>query len=192
MSITPSDDGGRTWQRSDGTPYTLPIAEDDAEKLYDCGRHGVWLKDIQLDSRGNPYILFLDADIDTYESAWKVLGHVGGEWKLSEITHSDHMYDSGGIVFVSDDDIRVYGATTASQPQEDGGEIEEWRSTDGGETWRNTRHLTEGSQYSHNHVKVVFNHQAGDGAVRIFWSYGDSVFPPETDEVRLYCYGERG
>ncbi len=124
-----SDDGGRTWQRSDGTPYALPIGEDDAEKLYDCGEHGVWLKDIQLDSQGNPYILFLDADIDTYESAWKVLRQVEGEWKLSEITRSDHMYDSGGIVFVSDDDIRVYGATTTSQPHEDGGEIEDLTRT---------------------------------------------------------------
>jgi len=22
------------------------------------------------------------------------------------------------------------------------------------------------------------------------WSYGDSVYPPETSEVLLYCYGE--
>jgi len=185
-----SDDGGRTWQRSDGTPYELPITESTAEKLYDCGQHGVWLKDIQLDAQGNPYILFLDSETETYQSDWMVLRHVGGEWKLSKVTHSDHMYDGGGLVLLSDQDIRIYGATTPSQPHEDGGEIEEWQSTDGGETWVNTAHITHDSRYSHNHVKVVHNHQAGVGDLRMFWSYGDSHSPPETRDVSMYCYGE--
>lgn len=186
-----SDDGGRTWKRSDGTPYELPIGAETAEKLYDCGQHGVWLKDIQLDSRGNPYILFLDAEIETFKTQWKVLRRTSEGWRVSQVTEGDHMYDAGGIVFVADEDIRVYGPTTPSQPQEDGGEIEEWQSTDGEETWTNTKHITQGSKYSHNHVKVVFNHQQGAGEVRVFWSYGDSNSPPETREVSMYFYGER-
>ncbi len=186
-----SDDGGQTWQRSDGSAYELPIDEDAAEKIYDCGEHGVWLKDIQLDSQGNPYILFLDSEIETFETAWKVARLTSEGWKFVHVTESNHMYDAGALIFVSDDDLRIWGPTTHGQPREDGGEIEEWRSTDGGATWENTQHLTEGSKLSHNHVKPVMGHQLGTGDLRAIWSYGDSMSPPTTTDVRLYHYGEK-
>jgi len=113
---------------------------------------------------------------------------VDGKWSFHVVATSDHMYDAGAIVFLEDDDIRIYAPTTPSQPDEDGGEIEEWQSTDGGVTWANTRHLTTGSKYSHNHVKAVFNSQKGD--FRVFWNYGDARNPPETRDVDLYYYGE--
>ena len=185
-----SDDGGKTWRRSDGKPYVLPITQDTAEELYNCGQHGVWIKDIQLDAQGNPYILFLDAIVETYESTWKLAWHKDGCWHFSAITTSDHMYDDGGLAIIAEDDIRVYGPTTAVQPHEDGGEIEEWQSCDGGHTWINTAHVTSGSLLSHDHVKIVYNHERGNGDLRLFWSYGDSNYPPVTEDVRLHCYGE--
>lgn len=185
-----SKDGGDTWQKSDGTPHDLPITEDTAEKLYDCGERGVWLQDIQLDAEGNPCSLFIDSDVATYESEWKFARRLDRRWVFSDITTSDHMYDDGGLVVLSNDDFRVYAPTTAVQPQEDGGEIEEWASTDGGRTWVNTKHLTEGSELSHNNVKVVHGHRKGKGDFRILWSYGDSNCPPVTREVALLFYGE--
>ncbi|MCX7824164.1 MAG: BNR repeat-containing protein [Verrucomicrobiae bacterium] len=185
-----SEDGGATWKRSDGTHYTLPITEAAAEKIYDSGQHGVWLKDIQLDPQGNPCILFIDADVATYASAWKFARHAGGRWDVSDVAASDHMYDDGGLVIRNPEDFRVYGPTTATQPQEDGGEIEEWRSSDGGKTWAHTRHITRGSPLSHNCVKVVFGHQRGPGDFQLLWSYGDSNYPPSTREVGMYFYGE--
>jgi len=186
-----SDDGGRTWRRSDGTGYTLPITEPAAEKVYDCGQHGCWLKDIQLDSTGNPYIVFIDADVATYRSAWKLAVHSTGAWRIADVAVSDHMYDGGAMAILSDDDLRIYAPTTPSQPQYDGGEIEEWRSVDGGKTWQNTAHVTTGSAYSHNHVKTVLHHERGNGDFRVFWSYGDGRYPPATRDVHLYYYGER-
>ena len=183
-----SDDGGTTWKRSDGRAYALPIAEADAEKVYDSGEHGVWLKDIQLDSQERPYILFIDARCETYESAWKLLGRADGRWRISDVARSDHMYDDAALAIVADDDLRIYGPTTASQPHEDGGEIEEWTSRDAGRTWRNTRHITCGSPWSHNCVKTVYPRGAGD--FRLMWSYGDSTSPPSTPNVTLYFYGE--
>lgn len=185
-----SDDGGTTWKRSDGSAYSLPITEETAERLYESGEHGVWLKDIQLDSAGNPCIIFLDSDVATFESAWKFARRAEGRWQISDITRSDHMYDDGGLVILSDQDFRLYAPTTAVQPHEDGGEIEEWQSTDQGRSWRNTKRLTSGSAYSHNNVKTVFNHQQSDGRFRVFWSYGDSVYPPATKDVDIYYYGE--
>lgn len=185
-----SDDGGDTWRRSDGSAYTLPISEADADTIYDCGERGVWLNDIQLDSRGRPYILFNDADVPTFRSRWTVLRQTDDGWASSMVTESDHMYDHGALLMMADDDIRIWGATTDVQPHEDGGEIEEWTSTDGGATWSNTRHLTAGSRLSHNHVKPVMGHQTGPGEIRAIWSYGDSLRPPQTRDVRLYYCGD--
>ncbi len=186
-----SDDGGVTWHRSDGTPYELPVTEETAEEIYNCGQRGVWLKDIQLDGEGRPYVLFIDSEPRTYEGTWQVARFTGREWQFATLTGSDHMYDDGGLAILADDDIRVYAPSTPVQPREDGGEIEEWQSVDQGRTWVNTRHITRGSRYSHNNVKVALNHQLGPGDVRMFWSYGDSNYPPETDDVRLHCYGEK-
>jgi hypothetical protein len=183
-----SDDGGATWRKRGGDICPLPITEADAEQVYASGEHGVWLEDIQLDSRGNPYILFIDADVATYECQWKVARHSQGRWLVADVARGDHMYDAGGLVIRADDDFRVYGPTTPSQPYEDGGEMEEWTSTDQGATWTNTRHITLGSKYSHNHVKVVFRHRRDD--FRVLWSYGDSHHPPATRDVFLYYYGE--
>jgi hypothetical protein len=185
-----SDDGGRTWRRSDGSPYELPITPGSAEEIYHCGQHGVWLKDIQLNAHGAPFVLFIDSEVETYEGLWKVARLSEKGWEFSTITGSDHMYDDGAIALLDDTDIRVYAPSTPVQPQEDGGEIEEWQSTDGGRTWANTRHVTADSRYSHNNVKLALDHQLGPGDVRMFWSYGDSNFPPETRDVRLYCWGE--
>ena len=150
----------------------------------------MWLKDIQVDPTGRPRILFNDADPFTYESQWKVACLNAGGWAFSDVTKSDHMYDDGGLVILSEDDYRIYAPTTAAQPGEDGGEIETWQSRDGGASWRHLQSLTCGSAYSHNNVKVVYNHEQSPGGFRIFWSYGDSVEPPETREVSMFCYGE--
>lgn len=185
-----SDDGGVTWRRRDGSPYELPITEPAAEKVYDCGTHGVWLKDIQLDPGGEPCLLFLDADVATYRSHWKLARWADGRWRAHDVAVSDHMYDAGGLVILAADDYRIYGPTTPSQPQEDGGEIDEWRSVGQGRTWTRTAQLTSGSRYSHNQVRVVHSHAAGSGDFRVFWSYGDSCSPPADRTVHLYRYGE--
>jgi hypothetical protein len=183
-----SDDGGTTWKKRNGRTYSLPITEDQAELIHDSGRHGVWLKDIQLSPAGRPYILFLDSDKATYETTWIVATYSADGWRKSDVVTSDHMYDAGGLVILAEDDLRLYAPTTASQDHEDGGEIEEWTSMDEGKTWKNTRHVTSGSAFSHNHVKVV--HNGGQGDFRVMWSYGDSHHPPATRDVYLYSYGE--
>jgi hypothetical protein len=185
-----SDDGGSTWRRSDGAALSLPITEADAEKVYESGEHGVWLKDIQLDPAGNPCVLFIDADAHTYASTWKFARNLGGAWSMSDIATSDHMYDGGALLLLADDDFRMYGPTKTVQKGCDGGEIVEWRSSDRGHTWHAGTSLTTGSQYSHNHVKAARNQEQGDGRFRLFWSYGDGSAPPATKKVELFYWGE--
>ncbi len=59
------------------------------------------------------------------------------------------MYDDGGMV-IEDGSVTVYAPTTASQPREDGGEIDVWRSADGDGPWQRGEPLTAGSDLSHN------------------------------------------
>jgi hypothetical protein len=185
-----SEDGGTTWRKSDGSQYALPITEPASEMIFESEvpDRGVWLKDIQLDSKGNPYILFVDGNSISYECRVLLAKRSAGQWVIRPIATCDHMYDDGALVVLADNDFRVYAPTTPSQPHIDGGEIEEWQSTDLGDTWTNTRHLTHGSPYSHNHVKTVFNHPKGD--FRVFWNYGDATYPPKTRDVDLFYYGE--
>lgn len=185
-----SKDGGRTWQRSDDTPYVLPIREEAAEKLHDSGERGIWLKDVQITPDLKPIALFVEAEVETYRSVWKVVRRDGGKWRFSEVTATDHMYDGGALALVSPDDFRVYGPTAPVVPLTDGGEIEEWRSTDQGRTWRRTKALTAGSTRAHNHVKTAQNHDESDGAFRVFWADGDPATPPEDKSVYLYCHGD--
>ncbi|MDD4870053.1 MAG: BNR-4 repeat-containing protein [Kiritimatiellae bacterium] len=182
-----SDDTGVTWKRSDGTPYKLPIDEEHAEKLYDSGEHGVWLKDIQLDPQGRPLILFIDSECKTFTGKWKVARQQTGCWQIADFAQSDHMYDDGALVIRGEKDYGIYAPTGVSQPHEDGGEIEEWQSTDGGATWARIRALTIKSQFSHNNVKAVLG---GAPEFRVFWSYGDSVSPPRNRAVDMFCFGE--
>jgi hypothetical protein len=184
-----TDNAGATWHRSDGTEYELPIGEESAEKIYASGTDGVWLKDIQLDSAGNPYILFIDAQVETFESTWKVARRNGSGWAVSDVTRSDHMYDAGALL-MTDGAIRVWGPSADLQPHADGGEIEEWVSADGGASWAQGSLLTSGSRFSHNYVRPVMGHQRGSGEVLAIWGYGDSRLPPATRKVELYYAGD--
>jgi hypothetical protein len=185
-----SDDGGDTWQRSDGSIYQLPVSEESAELVYKSGERGTWLKDILVTPDGHPLILFLDGDADTYVSTWKIARRTHKGWEFVDLATSDHMYDGGAFCAMGPNDIRLYGPSAPAQPGCDGGNIEEWQSTDGGKTWAKVRTLTHGADRSHNHVKTVRNHQQSDGQFRVMWSCGDGRSPPGSTEVHLYYFGD--
>ncbi|MCP4642084.1 MAG: hypothetical protein GY851_16695 [bacterium] len=185
-----SDDGGGTWRRTDGSVCELPITEATADRQYDSGTNGIWIKDVKVDPDGAPVVLFLEADAATYTSVWRFGRCREGAWTFADVTTTDHMYDGGALAILGTDDYRVYGPTKPVQPHMDGGEIEEWQSVDQGRTWRRVKVVTSNSRFSHNHVKVALNHEQSDGAFRAFWSYADGRTPPEDKRVRMYCYGE--
>ncbi len=185
-----SYDGGDTWQRSDGTPYTLPITEDTAELVYNSGEHGTWLKDLLIGSGGRPLVLFLDGDADTYRSTWKIARRTEPGWDIVDLTTSDHMYDGGAFCALNPNDIRLFGPSAPAQPGCDGGNIEEWQSTDGGANWTRLRTLTHGTERSHNHVKTVLHHEKSDGKFRVMWSCGDGQSPPGDTDVTMYYLGD--
>lgn len=186
-----SEDGGVNWKKSNGDAYALPIASESAEKIFDSGSDQVNTQDIQLDSSGNVYVLVShganggnDAELG---GTWnfKLLKRVAGTWTAYAIATGDHQFDCGSLVFYADNDLRAYLPSVAAQSNEDGGNIREYQSTDGGATWSLLNTLTADS-LSHNHVKTAVN---GQGAFRAFWSYGDST---GSTAAKLKMYGSRG
>jgi hypothetical protein len=62
-----------------------------------------------------------------------------------------------------------------------GGEIVEWETTDGGDTWTRNRSLTPDPQYPNNYVERVVN---ASPELELFWSSG---ITPATG--RLHAWG---
>lgn len=82
-----SSDGGKTWQRSDGTPYQLPITMDTAEIAWIIPQKSELINQTSMtaDSAGNPYIATYwrsaDSDVPQYRLVW----HDGNVWNMSQV-----------------------------------------------------------------------------------------------------------
>ncbi len=183
---------GVGWSKSDGTAYTLPIAAEGAEKIFDSGTDQVNTQDIQVDSAGNVYVLISHGANGGNDAAlggpwyFKLLKLVSGVWTAFDVgAVGDHQFDNGCLIVVDDNDFRTLLPTSASQVNEDGGNVEEWRSVDKGETWTLIAQHTHNA-LSHNGMKGVRN---GQPDFRAFWSYGDSANPSPVD---LWYSGSAG
>lgn len=180
---------GINWKNSNGTSYSLPVNETTAEKIFDSGTDQVNTQDIQLDSLGNSYMLIshganggLQAE-DGGPWYFKLGKKKAGTWQWFDIAQGDHQFDNGGLLILANDDFRALLPTSASQINQDGGNIEEYKSINQGETWTKLATLTN-DPLSHNNVKIVRGHQPG---FRAFWSYGDSI---DASEVTLRSYDD--
>ena len=178
--------GGVAWTRADGTALTLPIdARTGGELVFNSGADQVNTQDIQIDSAGNPIILVSHGQ-NPGAWHWKLVKRVAGTWQAYSVgAVGDRQFDNGGLILDSDTLFRALLPTGAGIAGQDGGNIEEWLSTDAGLTWALNRTLTA-DPLNHNHVKVAQNGQPG---FRAFWSYGNPSIASPTivkflDEVR--------
>ena len=89
-----------------------------------------------------------------------------GEWKQTRITHSNHEWNSGHLSKSADGSLQAYVITGAGYLDSDGymdkhggGNIEEWISTDKGNTWKKERDLTPDkatySGWKYNNIQPV-------------------------------------
>lgn len=163
-----STDGGTTWTDSSGGAYSLPVIAQQAEKIFDSGPEQVNLQDLRIAPNGKPVALISHGQIPGQWS-WKILKD-GGVYPIPVTT--DRQFDCGGLLIVAADDYRAYLPSAVGQAGCDGGNIEEWRSADGGEIWALHAQLTS-DPYNHNDVKVV---NEGHSDFRAFWGYGDASY----------------
>ncbi|HEX8506581.1 MAG TPA: BNR repeat-containing protein, partial [Hymenobacter sp.] len=87
MAYARSPDGGRTWQKSTGEPYQLPITEKSAE--YACripqGSELINQTSITADEAGHPYIATYWRPAGTQVPQYHVIYQTGKTWKTAQV-----------------------------------------------------------------------------------------------------------
>lgn len=92
-----SRDGGNTWERSDGTPYTLPITQANAEyaQRIPQGSELINQTSMYADSRGRPYIVTYWAD-DNKIPQYQIVYHDGRSWQRQQIGQRTEPFSLSG------------------------------------------------------------------------------------------------
>ncbi len=82
-----SSDGGRTWQRSDGTPYELPVTLSSAETAWEIPQGSELINQTSMtaDRQGHPYIAtYWRAQGDSIPQ-YRLVWHDGSSWQSAQV-----------------------------------------------------------------------------------------------------------
>lgn len=181
-----SSDLGKTWQTADGRPVSVPLTSTDTPALvrdYAAEKLNVYIHDLQLDSAGNPVLLYLTSP--GFESGPKndprtmtLARWNGHRWLFHPIAQTDNNYDSGSLYLEADDQWRLI-APLIDGPQRynTGGEMAMWTSTDQGANWTLVRQLTVNSPRNHCFARRPVNAHPGFYAM---WADGNARAPSES------------
>lgn len=144
------------WRNAVGAPLTLPMTPSKSRAgclVYESaqvpdGSGGLVpeiVSDVQVreDADGQPCLLFLrGTGIGDGRYTWRFarfMGQTTGTWQSTDITTSDHAYDSGTIAILPDGRLEAFLTADPSDPPQAfryrGGGIGRWTSADGGLTW---------------------------------------------------------
>ncbi len=98
LAYARSKDGGRTWERSDGKPYQLPITPQTAEYALRIPENSAMMNQTSMaaDSRGRPYIIGYwkpeGSDVPQYHCVY----HDGESWQVSRVGRLTQAFDLVG------------------------------------------------------------------------------------------------
>ena len=183
-------DFGRTWRTASGETLRLPLTERDNPALvmrYAEKGKNVYVNCVKFDSRNRPLVLYIVSN--GYKSgpkdgprAWKLARWTGTAWEERDTgIQSGSNYDFGTLIVDSDDEFRIVGATgPGPQLYNPGGELQAWRSHDGGRTWTFEKSITAGSARNHNYPRRPLDARPDFYA---FWADGNGRCPSVS---RLY------
>lgn len=188
-------DQGKTWTTVEGQKLNLPLKKSHNPALiHDFEKDGllVYLKDIRLDSKGNPVILIITSK--GYEAGpknnprnWKVVHWNGRQWKITNVAEADSNYDMGSIYLEDNDEFTIIAPTqTGSQPYNPGGEVAIWKSSLNNSIWKMERQITSNSKLNHTYVRHPLNANPDFYA---FWVDGNGRTPSNSN---LYFCNKNG
>lgn len=137
----------------DGEPMITPIDADTAEascRIWDTEGRGAGVPPtIMLDENGDPAFLHVLSEGTLKEHRYYYVRRAEGKWKQTPIADSNHQWNS---CHLARDDRGMlhayiivgngYLATGGYMDKHGGGDIEEWTSSDKGNTWTKARDLT--------------------------------------------------
>ena len=188
-------DLGMTWKCADGHKLTLPLTEPESPALvhdYESEGLNVYLKDIRLDAKDFPVILFITSK--GYESGpkndprtWTTVRWTGTMWQIRPAFTSDNNYDMGSLYIEDDGTWRIIGPTeTGPQPYNPGGEMAMWVSSNLGLTWKKVKQLTKDSPRNHTYARRPVNAHTDFYAI---WADGHGRKPSKSN---LYFCNKQG
>ena len=93
-----SSDGGKTWQRSDGSPYSLPITLENAEIAWRIPQNSELINQTSMtaDSNGHPYIATYWRDNGSEVPQYRLVWHDGGKWNMSVVGNRSTPFSLSG------------------------------------------------------------------------------------------------
>ena len=172
-------DMGHTWKAVDGKTIDIPLIDPANTALirnFESERKLVYICDLNFDQEGNPVILAIlsNSSIPGPEGGpreWIIIRWKDQKWDFIKLCESDHNYDKGSL-FITNNNWSVIGPSEPG-PQEyrTGGEIVQWLSTDGGDSWKKVSDVTLSSEYNQSFVKRPLNLNRDFFA---FWTDGDA------------------
>ena len=148
------------WKNVEGEALTLPITKDIADSyclvyrtdnltpLKHCNEAVA-----DATENGTPFILFVYSDLyGGTEYLWKVAKWNGSSWDIIDVTTTSCTFSCGDINVIDENNIEVFipsGGVFCRQRNElgRGGQIEKWKSTDGGQTWSKERIIARSPNY---------------------------------------------
>ncbi len=82
-----SRDGGKTWEKSDGSLYTLPIRHDNAEYAWRIPQNSELINQTSMsaDDNGNPYIATYWRDSTSTVPQYRLVWHDGSRWHSRQV-----------------------------------------------------------------------------------------------------------
>jgi hypothetical protein len=98
MMYARSQDGGETWERSDGTPYQLPITPETAEVALEIPENSRMMNQTSMaaDRSGRPYIVNYWAPEGSDIPQYHVVYLRDGEWNVSQVSNRTEPFELSG------------------------------------------------------------------------------------------------
>lgn len=93
-----SKDGGKTWLKSDGTPYSLPITADNAEYAWRIPQNSELINQTSMtaDKASNPYIVTYWRDADSAVPQYRIVWNDGNGWHHNIISQRTEPFSLSG------------------------------------------------------------------------------------------------
>jgi hypothetical protein len=119
MCYARSTDGGQTWTKSDGTPYTLPITAENAEIASAIPQHHDLINQTAMctDSDGRPVIATYLRPDGEKSVQYVIIRYDGEKWQTMQITHrtGDFSLSGGGSKAIPISRPQVFARSAAGK-----------------------------------------------------------------------------
>lgn len=98
MCYARSSDGGKTWQKSDGTAYSLPITAKNAEYAWNIPQNSELINQTSMtaDTSSHPYIVTYWRSQDSEIPQYRIIWNDGKEWNHRQISNRTQPFSLSG------------------------------------------------------------------------------------------------